>query len=366
MIKIGDFAKICNVSTQTLRYYDTVGVLKADIIDSSNGYRFYSLDAIEKYKQILFYKELGFSLSEIKAIKFANKDQLNTILQNRKQVLAESIKKFDSQIKIIDDICENDSKNILLSDVFLLPFENDPQVVGKWRLCGKLINKNKLTTTEDGIPEEADKEITFMPGGAVGWKYFWTKGMVYRISPKYNFAIPNTYDTVEHNKTNYMIIQFMSNDCIDNGGDNIPLLYQQVDCMQYTEKQMRLKVDRTDIPFIEDKHVCGVWTVIDFVADISEFNSETEKCNAGVFHIKQIQFLSRGVCIRTLQTKSKKCDYTLRYTKGFVLDDKQMTAEEYEIKTINDRDYLFIQHKSGDYCYAGIKPYWYVFERKEI
>ena len=36
MIKIGDLAKICNVSTQTLRYYDAEGVLKPDITDSSS------------------------------------------------------------------------------------------------------------------------------------------------------------------------------------------------------------------------------------------------------------------------------------------------------------------------------------------
>lgn len=52
MIKIGAFAKICNVSTQTLRYYDSVGILKADEIDPSSGYRFYSIDAVEKYKRI--------------------------------------------------------------------------------------------------------------------------------------------------------------------------------------------------------------------------------------------------------------------------------------------------------------------------
>ena len=51
MIKIGDLAKICNVSTQTLRYYDTEGVLKPDITDSANGYRLYSVDAVEKYKK---------------------------------------------------------------------------------------------------------------------------------------------------------------------------------------------------------------------------------------------------------------------------------------------------------------------------
>ena len=68
MIKIGDLAKNCNVSTQTLRYYDAEGVLKPYITDSSSGYRLYSVDAVEKYKKILFYKKLGFSLDEIKKI----------------------------------------------------------------------------------------------------------------------------------------------------------------------------------------------------------------------------------------------------------------------------------------------------------
>ena len=66
MIKIGDFAKICNVSTQTLRYYDTEGILKPDYIDETTGYRFYTPQAVDKYKQLLSYKKLGFSLEEIR------------------------------------------------------------------------------------------------------------------------------------------------------------------------------------------------------------------------------------------------------------------------------------------------------------
>ena len=60
MIKIGDLAKICNVSTQTLRYYDSEGVLKPDITDPSSGYRFYSVDAVEKYKKICFTRNSDF------------------------------------------------------------------------------------------------------------------------------------------------------------------------------------------------------------------------------------------------------------------------------------------------------------------
>ena len=41
MIKIGEMSKICNVSVQTLRYYDKIGLLKADKVEDSSGYRYY-------------------------------------------------------------------------------------------------------------------------------------------------------------------------------------------------------------------------------------------------------------------------------------------------------------------------------------
>ena len=228
MIKIGDLAKICNVSTQTLRYYDTEGVLKPDITDPSSGYRFYSVDAVEKYKKILFYKELGFSLDEIKKIQLATNEELKDILKNKKATLSKSIDRFKEQIKTIDGICEGNHKKPVLSEILLLPFENDAPVVGKWQLCGKLLDENDLTFLEDINIDTADKEIIFMPGGAFAWKYFWTKGTLYRISPKYTFAIPNLYRTVEQNGIRHMIIQFMSDDCIDNGEDTQMLLYRQI------------------------------------------------------------------------------------------------------------------------------------------
>ncbi|MBR5144701.1 MAG: MerR family transcriptional regulator, partial [Clostridia bacterium] len=130
MIKIGDLAKICNVSTQTLRYYDSEGILKADIIDSSSGYRFYSLDAIEKYKKILFYKSLGFSLSEIKIIQTSTDEGLKEILKRKKIVLSESIEKYKKHIETIDALCNENNRETILSDILLLPFEDDPQIVG--------------------------------------------------------------------------------------------------------------------------------------------------------------------------------------------------------------------------------------------
>ncbi|MBO5968615.1 MAG: MerR family transcriptional regulator [Clostridia bacterium] len=365
MIKIGDLAKICNVSTQTLRYYDAEGVLKPDITDSSSGYRFYSIDAVEKYKTILFYKDLGFSLDEIKKIQLATNEELRDILQKKKATLSESIERFKEQIKTIDSICERSIQKPVLSKILLLPFENDAQVVGKWQLCGKLLNENDLTFLEDISTDIADKEIIFMPGGAFAWKYFWTKGTLYRISPKYTFAIPNSYRTVEKNGARYMIVQFMSNDCIDNGEDTLMLLYRQIDNIAYTEHQIRPNIDKTDLPFVDDESVRGEWVVLDYVPTISDFNPDSQCSEKEDIYAVDINFLSRGICTRTIRSMSGNVNYMLRYTKGFVLNDKEMTAEEYQIKSINGKDYLFVQHKSGDYFYGGVTPHWYVFERKD-
>lgn len=365
MIKIGDLAKICNVSTQTLRYYDAEGVLKPDITDSSSGYRFYSVDAVEKYKKILFYKDLGFSLDEIKKIQLATNEELKEILKNKKATLSESIDRFKEQIKTIDGICEGNQKKPVLSEILLLPFENDAQVVGKWQLCGKILDENDLTSLEDLGADIADKEIIFMPGGAFAWKYFWTKGTLYRISPKYTFAIPNSYKTLEKDGVNYMIVQFMSDECIDNGEDTLLLLYRQIDTVAYTEHQIRPNIDKTDLPYIDDESVFGLWVALDYVPTISDFSPQERYSDDEDIYMVDIKFLSRGICTRTIRTVSGAATYMLRYTKGFVLNDKEMTAEEYQIKSINGKDFLFVQHKSGDYFYGGMTPHWYVFERKD-
>lgn len=365
MIKIGDFAKICNVSTQTLRYYDSEGILKADVVDFSSGYRFYSIEAVEKYKKIVFYKNLGFSLEEIKRIQSATKEELRGILQKQKDTLANSMGKLKSQLKEIDELCDDSSKGPALLDTLLLPFEDDAAVVGKWQLCGKLLDENDLTRIENIDEPAVDKEIIFMPGGAVAWKYFWTKGTLYRISSKYSFAIPNLYSTVEENGIRFMIVQFMIDECIDSGEDTLTLLYRQIDTVAYTDYTIRANVDNTDVPFVEDESVRGEWVVTDFVRKISDFDPNKKNFEDHYLYTRGINFLPRGMCTKIVRVGDGALqNLTLKYTKGAVLNNRDMTAEEYQIKVIDGKEFLFVQHKSGDYYYGGMTPYLYVFVRK--
>jgi len=68
MLKIGDFARIGQVSVKTLRYYDMVGLLKPCEVDPSSGYRYYTFDMLPKLNRILALKELGLSLDQVKQL----------------------------------------------------------------------------------------------------------------------------------------------------------------------------------------------------------------------------------------------------------------------------------------------------------
>lgn len=60
-------SEIAKISKRTLRYYDEIGLLKPARVNSS-GYRIYGEKEIDKLQQILFYRELGVSLEQIKLI----------------------------------------------------------------------------------------------------------------------------------------------------------------------------------------------------------------------------------------------------------------------------------------------------------
>jgi DNA-binding transcriptional MerR regulator len=62
--KLADSA---GVSVRTLHYYDEAGLLQPRY-RSANGYRQYDEDAVVRLQQIMFFRELDFSLAEIKKI----------------------------------------------------------------------------------------------------------------------------------------------------------------------------------------------------------------------------------------------------------------------------------------------------------
>jgi DNA-binding transcriptional MerR regulator len=67
---INQLAKLAGITTRTLRYYDEIGLLPPQRI-STNGYRVYGQKEVDLLQQIMFYRELGVQLEEIKKIIWA-------------------------------------------------------------------------------------------------------------------------------------------------------------------------------------------------------------------------------------------------------------------------------------------------------
>ena len=84
---IKKLSEIAGVSTRTLRYYDEIGLLKPARV-SSSGYRIYGKKQVDILQQILFYKELGISLDEIKEIiQNPNFDRINALKEHKIKLL---------------------------------------------------------------------------------------------------------------------------------------------------------------------------------------------------------------------------------------------------------------------------------------
>ena len=98
---VGEVAKLARVSVRTLHHYDDIGIL-APSDRSEAGYRLYTDGDLATLQQALFYKELGFGLSEIKDLladpAFNRRDAL---LEQRELVAAQALR-LEAMLRLID------------------------------------------------------------------------------------------------------------------------------------------------------------------------------------------------------------------------------------------------------------------------
>ena len=64
-LKIGEFSRMMQVTVKTLRHYEQKGLLLPDEVDEWTGYRYYTIDQMQRLNSIRDLQRLGFSLDEI-------------------------------------------------------------------------------------------------------------------------------------------------------------------------------------------------------------------------------------------------------------------------------------------------------------
>ncbi len=134
LFSVNEIMKLFAVTARTLHYYDQIGLLHpAKITD--NGYRWYSRDEIERLQQIVFLKELGFKLKEIKDILDNPLFSREELLKKQKQVLLEKQKQIKNMMKLIDRSLEGENVIIYHGDpeALLLQKEYYNEILAKYK-----------------------------------------------------------------------------------------------------------------------------------------------------------------------------------------------------------------------------------------
>ena len=161
MLTTSQVSELTGISTRTLQYYDEINLLKPSALTPS-GYRLYNDEALQELQQILFFKELGFKLKEIKEIlrkpefdrikSFKKQKELLLLKRNRIDRLVEllsrlekgekcmSFKEFDlsEYIHALEDFKVNQTDTIIKHwgsiynfDLFIQKIKDDEENVAK-------------------------------------------------------------------------------------------------------------------------------------------------------------------------------------------------------------------------------------------
>ncbi|MET8685490.1 MerR family transcriptional regulator [Streptomyces sp. NPDC004732] len=102
---VGQVAGFAGVTVRTLHHYDRAGLL-APGGRSAGGYRLYSEADLARLQQILFYRELGFTLDEIAEILTDPQADALGRLKARRRALREQIDKLERLVEVAERAME--------------------------------------------------------------------------------------------------------------------------------------------------------------------------------------------------------------------------------------------------------------------
>ena len=100
LYKIQEVAKMHNTTKKTLLYYEKIGIFTPYKIDEYNNYRYYRRVDFPILKQVVYLKDIGFTLQEIKAILESKSHDFMISCLRKKQ---EDIQKSIEELRHIND-----------------------------------------------------------------------------------------------------------------------------------------------------------------------------------------------------------------------------------------------------------------------
>ncbi len=101
MYTVKQLAELAGISVRTLHYYDEIALLTPSQV-GANNYRYYDEAAVMRLQQILFYREIGLELLQIKDLLDSPNFDLVAALQSHRAALQEKSDRLQKLVKTVD------------------------------------------------------------------------------------------------------------------------------------------------------------------------------------------------------------------------------------------------------------------------
>jgi len=137
-VTVGTVARLAGISVRTLHHYDEIGLVSPDG-HSDAGYRLYSRRNIERLQEVLFFRELGIGLADIRRVIEEPGYNRGTALESHKEQLIAHSGRLLSMVDLIDRTLSAVQKGINMTSEEMLevfdgfdPLEHQAEVEGRW------------------------------------------------------------------------------------------------------------------------------------------------------------------------------------------------------------------------------------------
>lgn len=371
MYKIGEFSLLNKVTIKTLRYYNEIGLFIPKVIDKYTGYRYYDEDQLEEFNKISKYKELGFSLEDIKKLKNNNDE---SIINKQIEELTLQGKDIDNKLSILKNMIRGDSMNVSFK-----PYREKYKIGKRVILKNREDLENRLIEVKNILDKnniKYDKPV--MCNFEIGYEYENIDAFVgYLVDEDIEVNDLETIDLSKNEK--YLIIKCDKNEIEDAYSKMVSYAHDNKIQIRgfftevYNNNEIEIYVDAFDLNEINDDYIhylnefnknidceideelIGKYRIIEILPDLKYmYNKNKQKSNLDTKY-KILELLKDG---------STNYD-NIKWNKDSLLvnyDNNIIPMKIYKYKHDNKEYIVILMNETMEY-YKTARPIQYLYEK---
>ena len=111
---MGDVARLTGVTVRTLHHYDQIGLVVPGVRTDA-GYRVYGMAELQRLQEVLFLRELGFGLAEIRVLVEGPGHDRHAALRRQRRMLEAKAGHLLAMVDTIDAVLDNEREGTPMS-----------------------------------------------------------------------------------------------------------------------------------------------------------------------------------------------------------------------------------------------------------